>query len=171
MRTLILLMIMTATLAKYNRKDWKHWSDLDKDCQNTRAELLIERSISPTTFKGTKKCVISKGMWEDYFFNEIHTKAKNVDIDHIIPLKHAYENGAKDWSLKEKETFANDHENLAITSLKYNRQKGAKDITEWLPLDKSYACKYVKQWFYLKNKYKLNISKKEIETKNILKCD
>jgi hypothetical protein len=29
----------------YNRNDWPHWSDDDKDCQNTRHEILISSRI------------------------------------------------------------------------------------------------------------------------------
>lgn len=170
-KLIIAILLITSINAKYNRKDWKHWSDIDKDCQNSRAEVLIERSKSKVHFKDSKKCVVIKGEWEDYFFNETLSDTRKIDIDHLIPLKHAYENGGEKWSKKEKEDFANDPENLAITNLKYNRQKGAKDITEWLPINKAYACKYIKQWFYLKNKYKLTINQKEIDVMNIIHCD
>lgn len=166
-----IIMISMNANAQYNRKDWKHWSDFDKNCQNTRAEVLISRSLKPVTFKGNKKCTVSTGLWDDYYYNEKLDKASKVDIDHLIPLKHAYESGGLEWSRQKKEQFSNDPENLVITNLKYNRTKGAKTILEWLPIDRKYACKYVSDWFYVKNKYQLKVTKEEKSVKNNLKCE
>ena len=35
-----------------------------------------------------------------------------MDVDHIVPLKHAYSNGGSSWSREEKKRFANDYDNL-----------------------------------------------------------
>ena len=106
-------------LPKYKRSSFKHWIDKDRDCQNTRAEVLIKRSqvkVSFTQRKSKKKCTVATGLWKDFYYNEIHKLAKKVDIDHIVPLKHAWDHGAYQWSKKEREDFANDPENLVKSS-------------------------------------------------------
>lgn len=150
----------TDSIAKYQRKEWKHWSDENRDCLNTRAEILKKRSLVPVVMN-KKKCGVISGKWKDYYYSEIHTEAKKIDIDHIVALKNAHATGASNWSKKRKEEFANDPENLVITNRTYNRQKGAKGIDKWLPTEREYACKYAKDWYKIKVKYALNITSTE----------
>ncbi len=154
---------------KYNRKEWRHWADADGNCLNTRSEILKLRSRGPVTFN-TKGCTVISGVWDDYYFPEVHTIAKKVDIDHLIPLKNAHETGGAGWSKNEREVFANDPENLVITNLVYNRKKGAKGIDGWLPVHKDYACKYIKDWVKVKKKYNLVLTAKEQETLKLSAC-
>ncbi len=153
----------------YARAEWHHWIDANKDCLNTRHEILKARSMIPVKY-GRKKCTVTRGQWSDYYYPEVHTLSKMVDIDHLVPLKHAHENGAAEWSKSQKEIFANDPENLVITNLKYNRKKGAKGIDEWLPVHESYACKYVQDWLKIKTKYSLQVGPQEKKTIAALKC-
>lgn len=159
----------TIPIQKYSRTDWAHWSDKDEDCQNTRHEILIARSLVPPVLD-RRKCRVISGKWADYYFPEVHLKAKAVDIDHLIPLKHAHDVGGHAWTNDEKENFANDVENLVITRRSYNRQKGAKRIDQWLPVHKEYACKYIKDWIRLKEKYKLNFTSPEKRTIELSRC-
>jgi hypothetical protein len=153
----------------YNRKDWPHWSDRDRDCQNTRHEILIVRSLVPVSLD-RKGCHVMKGKWKDYYYAEIHTSSRSVDIDHLIPLKHASDMGGDVWTTEEKEKFANDPENLVITNKTYNRKKGAKTIAEWLPVNQEYTCRYIKDWIRLKKKYQLHLTKPEENTISHSKC-
>jgi hypothetical protein len=154
----------------YNRKDWRHWVDEDKDCLDTRSEILKSRSLREVKLN-RKGCKIVSGEWDDFYYSEKLYLAKKVDIDHLIPLKNAHLSGGADWGNDLKKEFANDPENLVVTNLKYNRQKGAKGIDSWLPVNKKYACKYVKKWIYVKNKYQLTILKDEKHTIDVIRSE
>lgn len=164
--------VSSGSSSRYNRKFFEHWIDSDGDCQNTRAEILMEQSDVPVTFRKSKKgnCSVLKGSWKDFYYAEVLTDASKVDIDHVVPLKHAWDIGANLWTREKRERFANDPLNLVITNRKYNRQKGAKTILEWMPIDRNYACKYARRWMQIKEKYDLPLSSKEREYVDLLKC-
>ena len=143
-------------LKKYVRKDWHHWIDQDRNCLDTRGEILKKHSLVPVEFN-KKGCKVLHGKWDDYYHTQIHTNAAQVDIDHVVPLKNAHLSGGANWSHRSKEEFANDPENLVITNRAYNRKKGAKGIDQWLPVKIEYACKYIKKWVSVKNQYSLKI--------------
>ena len=113
---------------------------------------------------------MKEGLWDDYYYPETLTAASLVDIDHLVPLKHAHMSGAQGWSKKRKLEFANDPMNLVITNKSYNRRKGAKGIHEWLPVNRGYACKYVRDWFKVKMKYGLIVKADEGGTVERLQC-
>lgn len=146
---------------EYDRENWNHWIDIDSDCQDTRAETLILSSKKPVTFKSDKKCVVDTGLWFDPYTGAMVTDASTLDIDHIVPLKEAYLSGAKDWSEEKKELFANDSTNLIAVSASENREKGSKDITDWLPDTKAFHCQYVMRWVAVKANYELDIDPRE----------
>jgi hypothetical protein len=161
--------VSTVTVGKYNRKDWPHWTDRDHNCLDTRAEILKSRSLSPVQMN-RRGCIVVSGKWKDYYYPETHTKAKKVDIDHLIPLKHAHLSGAHQWSKEKRELFANDSDNLVITNRSYNRKKGAKGIDEWLPVHQDYACKYINHWIRIKKKYRLTLNQAEMRTIELKRC-
>ena len=118
-----------------------------------------------------EKCKVKAGFWNDFYFAETFDSPKLIDIDHVVPLKHAFENGAKAWTQEQKKIFANDPDNLVITSRKANRTKGANDFTSWSPLNRDYACAYMERWYLVKRKYALAISEKEEYNRRALACD
>jgi hypothetical protein len=56
----------------YDRSDWPHWLDSDKDCQNTRHELLIQTSTKPVKFKSDRQCNVLSGEWFDFYSDETY---------------------------------------------------------------------------------------------------
>jgi hypothetical protein len=139
----------------YNRDDWGGWIDADGDCQNTRAEILIRDSVQPVRFRAGRECSVSSGLWHLPYTGGTLTNARQLDIDHIIPLKWAHGHGGDRWTADRKRTFANDPDNLLATSASANRSKGAKGPDQWMPsIDQ---CEYAKRWESLLVKYQLAV--------------
>jgi hypothetical protein len=132
------------------------WADTDKDCQDSRAEALIQTSTIPAVMKG---CRVLSGRWISPYSGHVIMNPKTIDIDHVVPLNWAWHHGASKWSAAERERFANDLVNLLPVEASLNRAKGAKGPNEWLP--PSGQCQYVARFKRLVLMYKLHISKSE----------
>lgn len=139
----------------YNRRNWGGWIDADRDCQDSRQEILIRDSIEKVKFKTSKNCRVKSGLWVGPYSGKKARNPSKFDIDHIVPLSHAYEVGGKDWTREQKKLFANDFENLLVTDSSANRSKGKKAPHEWMPPNKKYHCEYLNKWIAIKQKYKL----------------
>jgi hypothetical protein len=136
----------------YNRSDWKHWTDVDGDCMNTRHEILADQAdgrikLSPNG------CYVSTGLWNDPFSGKQLTRASDLDVDHVIPLKWAHDHGGGAWSAAKKERFANDPINLLAVDDGLNQKKGAKGPDEWLPPNKDFRCEYISIWHRVVQSY------------------
>lgn len=147
----------------YNRKDWIHWIDIDGDCQNTRAEILIKFSKTPPIFSSKSHCAVKEGYWLDAYSGKVLTAANEIDIDHLVPLAWANGHGGDQWDANQKMKFANDFENLTVTSRKLNRIKGNKGLDEWLPPNINYRCQYISRFISVVKKYKLELIPAESE--------
>lgn len=149
------------TESPYQRKDWPHWIDVDKNCRNTRQELLIVTSQKPVQYKDTRQCTVKAGKWIGPYTGKTLTKASDVDIDHIVPLAHAHRHGAANWTRAQRRTFANDFENLLVVDDATNQAKSNKAPHEWLPPNKAFWCEYGQRWQRVKDKYRLFYSDPE----------
>lgn len=146
----------------YKRSDWKHWSDADGNCMNTRHEMLKAQADGPITLS-PDGCYVSKGFWVDPFSGKSFSRASDLDVDHIIPLKWAHSHGGASWSAREKERFANDPENLLVVDDALNQQKGAQGPASWMPPNHGFRCDYLHMWAKLLAKYPaLQMSNKEL---------
>lgn len=138
----------------YERSDFGHgWVDTDGDCQDSRAEALIATSSTPVRFATDNKCRVVTGRWISPFTGQIIQNSSNIDIDHVVPLKWAWDHGAKDWTQAKREHFANDMANLWPVELGLNRSKGAQPPSKWLP--PSGRCGYVARFLRLVSQYDL----------------
>jgi 5-methylcytosine-specific restriction endonuclease McrA len=161
-----------AFVTLYNRSDWPHWLDDDKDCQNTRHEILIQTSNKAVEFKSKNQCNVLSGEWYDPYSGETFTISKALDLDHIVPLKFAHGHGADNWSRERKAMFANDLDNLILAKASLNRQKGAKGPAEWLPPNFPYRCEYITRFNTVMAKYELSYipSEQRIANRMVKAC-
>lgn len=139
--------------SSYSRNAFKHWIDENKNCLNTRHELLKSQSTGPVTLDESG-CRIIRGRWNDPYTGQIFYDGHKVDVDHLVPLKWAWKNGASTWSNEKRRDFANDERNLFIVSASANRSKGAKGPEEWLPTNKKFHCQYVTRYLRVLILYK-----------------
>ena len=144
--------------AFYSREQFgRGWGDLDDDCQNSRQETLITLSTTPVRFKDYRNCSVISGRWISPFTGRILLDASLIDIDHIVPLKWAWDHGANQWTSTQRKSFANDPVNLWPVERELNRQKGANGLEAWMP--PSGQCEYASRFIRVARKYNLELPK------------
>ena len=147
----------------YSRKTWKHWTDEDGDCMNTRHEVLFRDSAEGTAKFSEDGCKIVGGLWVGPYSGEILNNPKQVQIDHIIALKEAHVAGGSRWYPEKKKEFANDMDNLLATAGSTNQKKSAQPESRWLPSERSYLPTYFKKRLEIRTKYGLTMEAKECQ--------
>ncbi|GAA1158008.1 HNH endonuclease family protein [Nocardioides aquiterrae] len=141
----------------YDRDLFEHWVDADHDCQDTREEVLVAESRVPVD-----GCTITTGEWFSWYDRETWTRASDVDIDHLVPLKEAWDSGAAGWDDDTRERYANDlgdPRTLVAVTDNVNQSKGDRDVAEWLP--DFGGCRYVRQWVAVKLRWSLTVDPAE----------
>jgi hypothetical protein len=144
----------------YDRDLFKHWVDADGDCQDTREEVLIAESRVPID-----GCTVTTGEWFSWYDRETWTQASDVDIDHLVPLKEAWDSGARAWDADSRERYANDLGDVrALVGVtdNVNQSKSDQDVAEWLP--DFGVCRYVRQWVAVKLRWGLTVDTTELAT-------
>lgn len=144
----------------YDRDEFEHWVDADSDGQDTRAEVLIAESRARVTLNGG---TVVTGRWRSYYDNKTWTRASDVDIDHLVPLKESWDSGARRWNDDTRRAFANDltdSRSLVAVTDNVNQSKADRDPAQWL-LRKRAQCRYIKEWVAVKHRWRLSVDARE----------
>ena len=131
---------ISSGLPAYDRDDWKHRTDTDRDCQDARQEVLITESLTAVQYLNGDKCRVTNGQWLAPYSNTIVAEPSDLDVDHMVPLENAHDSGAWEWSAERKERYANyldDAEHLIAVTATANRFKGARGPEQWKPEDRT----------------------------------
>lgn len=158
-----------ADTAKYDRSLFGGWVDLDGDCQNTRQEVLQKMSTGALSYT-SNNCIVTRGKWVDPYTGKTFTSARDVEVDHLVPVRWAWDHGALSWPADKRAAFVNDLSNLFIVDRFVNQRKGAKGPDKWLPPSDAFRCQYVTRFQRVVLKYGMTLSEEEREKfKKILK--
>lgn len=143
----------------YNRSEWKHWSDLDKNGCDTREDKLVQSGKNVKTGEG---CKVLSGSWVESYAGKSYSDSSKMDLDHVVPLSYAAKQGAQAWDKNKKEKFANDIANLVLADASENRAKGDKGPSEYLPPNKDYQCSYVSSFTNVIVNYGLTMPRADV---------
>ena len=144
---LVVLLVLIHSIShaeQYNRGKFPHWLDFNNDGIDARQEILIRDLV------GGIFCPYS-GVWIK--------DLRQSDIDHIVPLKWAWNNGADAWDEQKRIAFANDPENLLAVSRATNRSKSFYGPENWLPPNIYFIPEYVQKFIHVCEKYGLPYDK------------
>lgn len=136
-------------------RDFGTWIDdpTDNNCYDTRTKVLIRQSTTPVVMRKDRPCFVESGEWHDPYTDQTFTKTNEVDIDHVVPLKHLYDAIAWKWTQKKRCLYANfvfnDFHLLAVEN-KANRKKGDRSPDEYMPPNKDFQCQYIQNWLKIK---------------------
>jgi hypothetical protein len=135
-----------AQLPEYDRSSWGRWKDADKDCQDTRQEVLIAESLEPVVLD-ERGCKVLAGRWRCPYTGNEYSLPTALDIDHVVAVAEAHEFGGHSWDKAKKSAYFNDLSNpnhLIAVDRSANRSKGARGPEDWLPTNAAYRCEYLK---------------------------
>lgn len=155
------------TGSAYDRDEWGNWSTKG-DLQNVRHQVLLEESLTTGECKDIEPIIqddkVLFGCWQDLYTNTIYKDSSDLDIDHLVPLKEAFDSGAYDWTKEKKKEYYNymkDANHLIAVESGLNRSKGSKDVGEWLPTQNVEI--YVSYWINIKATWGLSIDSNELD--------
>ena len=158
----------------YKRSLFIHWADLDGNGCDTREEVLKRDSISKPQVD-PYRCYVVAGDWASPYDGKNLSDRGDVDIDHVVALKEAWDSGAWAWSESQRKAYANDMTDrrtlIAVTD-RVNMSKSDKDPSNWMPPLRSYWCAYLGDWISVKARWGLSMDQSEFgRIKNLLESD
>ncbi len=134
------------------------WAAAGGGC-DTRDRVLQRDGRNVHTASG---CRIT-GTWTSLYDGAVLTVGRELDIDHVVPLAHAWRTGAKRWSAKRRRAFANDLRGpqLIAVSASSNRSKSDSAPDEWKPPRRAIWCLYARWWIRVKTIWHLTVTGRE----------
>ncbi len=163
LEVLALVPIERETPDGYNRELFAYGTRVDGFGCRTRALVLIRDSLTPAQID-RGGCAVVAGDWFSTYDGVTWSDPGEVQVDHVVALKEAWDSGASRWDAARLEAFANDVDEprtLRVVSGDVNEAKGADDPVNWLPPDGTAVCEYLADWVSIKARWGLAMDESE----------
>ncbi len=145
-----------------SRSLWGQWTDADRDCHNTRQEVLMAEGTGVRFSASSRGCTVSAGTWRSFYDGKTYTSPTQLQIDHFVPVAEAWGSGGRAWTPARRVAFYNDlgvpYALNAMPSA-LNQSKQASGPEQWMP--PANRCRYIEFWASLKHRWRLSVDPAE----------
>ena len=141
------------------------------DCRDTRSRVLERDSQIQVTYTTPSRCAVSHGQWFDPFSGQTLQSARDLEIDHTVPIKNAYDKGAWAWDDDTRCVFFNfmgNRMHLVPIATRENRVKQDAGPDRYMPPRPEYACEYLYNWLAIKLIWDIPMGQSEASSINRL---
>ncbi|HYN34213.1 MAG TPA: HNH endonuclease family protein [Ilumatobacteraceae bacterium] len=147
----------------YDRDLFAYGDTVDSRGCRTRALVLIRDSLSPAQVDPVG-CAVVAGDWYSVYDGVAWSDPAELEIDHVVALKEAWDSGAWGWTPERRSAFGNDladARSLRAVTAAVNQDKSAADPSNWLPPDPGFVCTYLSDWVSIKARWSLSMDQSE----------
>jgi hypothetical protein len=143
--------------AGFQRGFFEHWVDVDGDGCDTRCEVLEAERREDLPGLGVG--------WVSIYDGYGTSHPEELEIDHVVALREAWQSGADEWDPARRRAFANDLDEpgalIAVTA-STNAAKSDRDPAEWQPPAPTGWCEFARSWTAVKVKWQLTADPAEV---------
>ena len=136
---------------------------------DTRNDIL-DRDLIDKTYVAISRCprAVATGVLHDPYTSETISFLRGnktgaaIQIEHIVPLAYAWDQGAREWPESLRIRFANDPANLLAVEGQANQDKGDQEPAHWMPPNTAFHCQYAMQFIAVLRGYGLAVDEPSV---------
>ena len=124
--------------------------------------MLVAEAVRPPAVRAG--CAISGGRWRSPYDGVVTATRTRLVVDHLVPLREAWESGAHRWHHGSRRQLANDlgyDPTLTAVTRSSARAKAGAEPQDWLPTHTAYRCTYLARWVAVTWRWHLSVDRSE----------
>lgn len=161
MTTKILLLFLlcgSSLFAQYKRELFiTNWAPYN-GCIDVKEQIFIRDAKAAIAYNqiNGKNCSVVSSTWICPWTGKVLVDPSKLDVGYSVPLKWAYDHGAKDWDAAKRSSFANslaDANQMQIVDINIIKTRGELGPDRWMPEEGK--CNYVRKFDFVVKKWAL----------------